>query len=277
MKKIWGIGYGNQMNSRTVFSIMRLTTVTVLFLYEFYFKIKFDMAEVGQIYFQNGSTILHGQVLYLHDYIMYYLAIMLIIVSWLIVTIIYKYKSDNISLVDMNHNSEIEIFWTVVPTLILVILAIPSFQILYQLDSNFNCILTVKIVGSQWYWNYEITDYFAKFPFTKSFESYMIPTSDLDLGQFRLMEVDNILVLPIRKLIRIVVTSSDVIHSWSVPSFGIKIDAIPGRLNQVSLFIDKPGTYYGACQEICGIQHAFMPIKIIATNYTNYIVNLINN
>src|SRR5690606_7659640 len=128
-----------------------------------------------------------------------------------------------------------------------------------------------KIVGHQWYWTYEYGDYETVAGEAVGFDSYMLPDDELTVGQLRLLEVDNRLVLPIDTHIRRIITAADVLHSWTVPSFGLKLDACPGRLNQVSLFITRPGTFYGQCSEICGVNHAFMPIAVDVLDYSDYV------
>ena len=235
--------------------------------------------EPYQIYFQNGGSYIYRNIIYLHDYIQFYLLIVLVGVSWIFGVILLYYRQEQrpLSNRDLNHGTWIEIIWTLLPAIVLVLLAIPSFRILYSLEELSSANVTVKCVGAQWYWKYEISDYIMGTLYSTSFDSYMIPTDELEFGSLRLMEVDNVLVLPVNTMLRFLVTSIDVIHSWSVPSIGIKVDAVPGRLNQFGLYIDKPGYYYGACQEICGINHAYMPIKIKATDPEEYLLNLFNN
>ena len=173
------------------------------------------------------------------------------------------------------HDSLLEIIWTLYPTFILITIAVPSFALLYALEDYVEPDVTVKVIGHQWYWSYECGNYSQSEG--TSFDSYMINTEDLELGQFRLLEVDNPLVLPVNTYIRLLITSSDVLHSWAVPSFGIKIDACPGRLTQASLFIKREGVFYGQCSEICGVNHAFMPIvveSVTKENFENWLESL---
>jgi cytochrome c oxidase subunit II len=159
----------------------------------------------------------------------------------------------------ISHNPVIEILWTIVPVLILVIIAIPSFKLMYYMDRVPNPDMTIKVTGHQWYWSYEYPD-----QKNLAFDSNIIQDADLKPGQPRLLEVDNPLVVPIHENIRVLVTSTDVIHSWFISSFGVQEYAIIGRLNESWFNVDHPGTYYGECNQICGINHAFMPIKIVA-------------
>ena len=151
----------------------------------------------------------------------------------------------------------IETVWTVLPALVLIVLAFPSLRLLYLIEETSAPAVTIKAIGHQWYWRYEYRD------FTDiAFDSYIIPEEDLEIGQFRLLEVDNRTVVPMSTEIRVLVTGADVIHSWTVPRIGIKADAIPGRLNQINLFVDRPGVFYGQCSEICGANHSFIPIAL---------------
>ena len=158
-----------------------------------------------------------------------------------------------------SHNTVLEVVWTAVPVLILVIIAIPSFKLLYFADVVPKTDLTVKAIGHQWYWSYEYPD---NGNFT--FDALLIPDSDLKEGQLRLLETDNRVVLPAGVNIRVQVTAADVLHSWTVPQFGVKVDAVPGRLNELWVHINEPGTYYGQCSELCGANHGFMPITVEA-------------
>lgn len=177
----------------------------------------------------------------------------------------------------------IEIIWTLIPMIIVILLAIPSFILLYSIDEINAAKLTIKVLGYQWYWTYEYAHFFdiveydylndslnyykVKFHDFKIYESIMVNENDLVCGDYRLLNVDNYLILPIRTHIRILVTAMDVLHSWAIPSLGIKIDAVPGRINQIGLFINRIGVFYGQCSELCGINHGFMPIMIKAVEY----------
>ncbi|MDX9862671.1 MAG: cytochrome c oxidase subunit II [Rhodospirillales bacterium] len=160
-----------------------------------------------------------------------------------------------------SHNTALEVIWTALPVLILVVIAVPSLRLLYVMDRNPDADMTIKAVGHQWYWSYEYPDHDG---FT--FDSIMVPDNELKPGQPRLLAVDNEVVLPIETDVRILVTSEDVIHSWAMPSFGIKTDAVPGRVNETWVRILREGTYYGQCSELCGVNHAYMPIAIRAVS-----------
>ena len=154
------------------------------------------------------------------------------------------------------HNVAVEVLWTLIPCLILIVMAVPSFKILYSQDSIPKADVTVKAIGYQWYWGYEYPDQ------NIYFDSYMIEDKDLKENQPRLLAVDNELVVPVNKVIKVMITANDVLHAWALPSFGVKRDAVPGRINETWFKAEKVGTYYGQCSELCGIKHAFMPIEV---------------
>jgi cytochrome c oxidase subunit II len=161
----------------------------------------------------------------------------------------------------ITHNPVLEVIWTVVPVLILVIIAIPSFKLMYFMDRIPNPHMTIKVTGHQWYWSYEYPDEKAL-----AFDSNIIQDANLKPGQLRLLDVDNPLVVPVHTNIRVLVTSTDVIHSWFVPAFGVQEYAVIGRVNESWFNVDRAGTYYGECNQLCGLNHAFMPIKIVAVS-----------
>jgi cytochrome c oxidase subunit 2 len=175
----------------------------------------------------------------------------------------------------INHHTPIEIAWTVTPAAILMLIAVPSFALLYSIEEFVEPSLTVKCTGHQWYWCYEYSNCkdadIAEHIDGKKFESYMVPTADLEEGNLRLLEVDNRLLLPINAYVQITVTAADVLHCWAVPSLGIKVDVCPGRLNQTSIFIKRPGVFYGQCSEICGVNHGFMPIVVRGVEMKEFI------
>jgi len=154
------------------------------------------------------------------------------------------------------HNIMVEVLWTLIPCLILIVMAVPSFKILYKQDTIPKADVTVKAIGYQWYWGYEYPDE------NIIFESYMIKEEDLKENQPRLLTVDNEVVVPVNKVVKVLITANDVLHAWALPSFGVKRDAVPGRINETWFKAEKVGTYYGQCSELCGIQHAFMPITV---------------
>nr|YP_009695246.1 cytochrome c oxidase subunit 2 [Alicella gigantea]QAT19461.1 cytochrome c oxidase subunit 2 [Alicella gigantea] len=208
----------------------------------------------SSISFQDSASPSMEQLIFFHDFTMTIITVIttLVTLNMLSLPII---KLTNRYLLQ---EQTIEIIWTVLPVFILFSIALPSLQTLYLLDDPFSPNLTVKAVGHQWYWSYEYSD----FP-NMEFDSYMLP-QDSDTSSNRLLETDNSLVLPTNTQIRIITTATDVIHSWALPSLGVKADAVPGRLNQLMFSIKRPGLFYGQCSEICGSNHSFMPIKIEA-------------
>lgn len=202
---------------------------------------------------------------HLHDFhtmmiwIITTIAVFVLILLTYVVLRYNKYANPNPK--QFSHNVIIEVLWTVVPVIILIVIAIPSFKMLYFLDRTQNPEMTLKVTGYQWYWGYEYPDQEGI-----AFNSYMVADADIDetANQKRLLSTDNVVVLPVETNIQILVTAADVIHSFAVPSLGIKIDAVPGRLNETWVYINKPGVYYGQCSELCGKDHAYMPIEIHA-------------
>ena len=163
------------------------------------------------------------------------------------------------------HNVAVEVLWTLIPCLILIVMAVPSFKILYSQDTIPKADVTVKAIGYQWYWGYEYPDE------NIIFDSYMIEDKDLKVNQPRLLAVDNEVVVPVNKVIKVLITANDVLHAWALPSFGVKRDAVPGRINETWFKAEKVGTYYGQCSELCGIQHAFMPIAVRVVSEEEYV------
>jgi cytochrome c oxidase subunit 2 len=151
----------------------------------------------------------------------------------------------------------LELFWTIVPRFVLIFIGLPSIRLLYLLDEVYKPSLTIKTIGHQWYWSYEYSDFL-----NIEFDSFITPTKGLENEIFRLLDVDNRTPIPLKSQIRILITAADVLHSWTVPSLGVKVDATPGRLNQINFFSTRPGIYFGQCSEICGANHRFMPIVI---------------
>nr|YP_010388432.1 cytochrome c oxidase subunit II [Asthenactis papyraceus]UPP55881.1 cytochrome c oxidase subunit II [Asthenactis papyraceus] len=228
------------------------------------------MANWTNLGLQNASSPLMEELIYFHDYTLIILTLITILVFYGLASLIFSSNTNRFFLEGQN----LETIWTIIPTIILIFIALPSLQLLYLIDEVNNPFITIKAIGHQWYWTYEYTDYQSL-----EFDSYMIPTSDLNLGHPRLLEVDNRLILPFQIPIRTLVSSSDVLHSWTIPSLGIKMDAVPGRLNQINFFISRPGLFYGQCSEICGANHSFMPIVIESTNFNsfeNWISNFLN-
>lgn len=223
-----------------------------------------DASEIQQLDFQDAGSPITEQLIFFHDNIMFVVLLIMMLVGWVMISAIfnkhyYKYLVEGTS---------IEIIWTCIPAVILLFIAFPSLQLLYSMDEIVDPSLTIKAVGHQWYWSYEYSDVDEE---SIEFDSYMIPTSDLENGDLRLLEVDNRIVIPVNTQVRVVITGADVIHCFAVPSLGVKADAIPGRLNQVSFLAKRPGTYYGQCSEICGSDHSFMPIVVEAVSQEKFI------
>nr|YP_009236465.1 cytochrome c oxidase subunit II [Scolopsis vosmeri]AMH85776.1 cytochrome c oxidase subunit II [Scolopsis vosmeri] len=213
------------------------------------------MAHPAQLGFQDAASPVMEELLHFHDHAMMIVFLISVLVLYIIVAMISTKLTDKYIL----DSQEIEIIWTVLPAITLIMIALPSLRILYLMDEINNPHLTIKAIGHQWYWSYEYTDYSDL-----GFDSYMLPTQDLTPGQFRLLEADHRMVIPVESPIRILVTAEDVLHSWAVPALGVKMDAVPGRLNQATFIASRPGVYYGQCSEICGANHSFMPIVVEA-------------
>lgn len=225
-----------------------------------------DAATNWQLGLQEPATPAAEGILHFHNYLMFYIIIICVVVFWLMFRIVALYNEISnpmMYLERFSHSSILEIVWTVIPAVVLLLLAIPSFALLYSLDELIDPDLTLKVIGHQWYWSYEYSDYSSLYEGRGlNFDSYMVATADLTKGAFRLLEVDNRVILPVNTHIRLLVTAADVLHSWAVPSFGVKVDACPGRLSQASIFIKREGLFFGQCSEICGINHGFMPIAV---------------
>nr|YP_009685819.1 cytochrome c oxidase subunit II [Pronothobranchius seymouri]QDU91795.1 cytochrome c oxidase subunit II [Pronothobranchius seymouri] len=213
------------------------------------------MAYPSQLGFQDAASPVMEELLHFHDHTLMIVFLISTLVLYIIVAMVTT-KLTNKFILD---SQEIEIIWTLLPAMILILIALPSLRILYLMDEINNSHLTIKALGHQWYWTYEYTDYK-----TIMFDSYMVPTQDLMPGQYRLLEADHRMVIPVESPVRILVSADDVLHSWAVPSLGVKMDAVPGRLNQTAFIISRPGVYYGQCSEICGANHSFMPIAVEA-------------
>ena len=242
--------------------------------------ISFDNPKKWQYLFQDPATSIMENIIDLHHDIVFFLVVIFTFVSWMLFRIILFFRTENFFVkrsLYLTHNTFIEIVWTLIPTFILFLIALPSYVLIYNLDELNDPRITLKIIGHQWYWTYEYADYINTFDVSKGnagnfiFDSYMVKEEDLSLGNLRLLDVDNYTMLPINTTVRLLITASDVIHSWTIPSLGVKMDAIPGRLNQVGTFITRESTFYGQCSELCGINHSFMPIGLKTTNLTEYL------
>jgi len=202
---------------------------------------------------QDRASPLIEQLIFFHDHTLIILIIITILVAYIIRRIFFNKFNYRFLL----EGQIIEIIWTLIPAIILIFIALPSLRLLYLLDEINNPLVTIKTIGHQWYWSYEYSDFF-----NIEFDSYIIPTNELNNYNFRLLDVDNRIRVPYNSQIRLLVTSFDVIHSWTIPSLNIKIDATPGRLNQVRIFTNRTGIFFGQCSEICGANHRFIPIVL---------------
>lgn len=224
-------------------------------------------------YFQDSATPQMEGIEELHNYVMFYLSIILFGVGWMMMTIV-KNSLTSVSPIThkyINHGTLIELIWTITPAIILILIAFPSFKLLYLMDEVTDASMSVLAEGHQWYWSYQYPDFLTSNNEFLEFDSYLVAESDLDKGTLRMLEVDNRVILPELSHVRLVVTAADVIHSYGCPSLGIKCDAYPGRLNQASVYVNREGVFYGQCSEICGILHSSMPIVIEAVTAEKYL------
>nr|UFZ13934.1 cytochrome c oxidase subunit II [Puri aleca] len=211
------------------------------------------MATWSNLNLQDSASPLMEQLTFFHDHTLLILIMITILVGYLMSTLFFNTFTNRLLL----EGQMIEIIWTILPAVTLIFIALPSLRLLYLLDEISDPSITLKTIGHQWYWSYEYSD------FTNvEFDSYMTAYKEMPTNGFRLLDVDNRIILPMLSQIRILVTAADVLHSWTIPSLGVKIDATPGRLNQASFFMNRPGLFYGQCSEICGANHSFMPITL---------------
>nr|AID45834.1 cytochrome c oxidase subunit II [Rhinusa pilosa] len=220
------------------------------------------MATWKTLLMQDSASPLMEQLIYFHDHTMTITVIIMIIVSHVIMSMMLNKFTHRFLL----EGQLIETIWTVLPAIILTTIALPSLRLLYILDEVYNPVITVKVIGHQWFWSYEYSDYK-----NLEFDSYMTPNNLMSKSDFRLLDADNRMIVPFNTQIRVIVTSMDVIHSWAVPALGVKIDATPGRLNQTNFNINRTSLFYGQCSEICGANHSFMPIVIEAVSTLTFI------
>nr|YP_010715727.1 cytochrome c oxidase subunit II [Hermya beelzebul]WDE73954.1 cytochrome c oxidase subunit II [Hermya beelzebul] len=216
---------------------------------------------------QDSSSPLMEQLIFFHDHTLLILLMITILVSYLMIMLFFNKYINRYLL----HGQTIEIIWTILPAIVLLFIAFPSLRLLYLMDEINKPSITLKTIGHQWYWSYEYSDFM-----NIEFDSYMIPTIELSMDNYRLLEVDNRVIIPMNSQIRILVTATDVIHSWTIPTLGVKVDATPGRLNQINFMINRPGLFFGQCSEICGANHSFMPI-VIESIPSNFFIKWISN
>ena len=219
-----------------------------------------------QLGFQNPASSGMKDIVNFHNNLLLpiIIAISVFVLFLMIYTCVRFRASANPNPSKRTHNVTVEILWTLIPCFILIVMAVPSFKILYTQDTIPKADVTIKAIGYQWYWGYEYPDE------NIIFDSYMIETKDLKVGQPRLLTVDNEVIVPVNKVVKVLITANDVLHAWALPSFGVKRDAVPGRVNETWFKADKEGTYYGQCSELCGIKHAFMPITVKVVSDEEY-------
>ena len=219
-----------------------------------------------QLGFQKSASETMDDIVWFHDYMLLpVITAITVFVLFLIAYACIRFRaSKNKEASTTSHNTFIEVIWTLVPCLILIVLAVPSFKVLYSQDEIPKADVTIKAIGYQWYWGYEYPDE------NIIFDSYMIEEKDLKEGQPRLLSVDNEVYVPVNKVVKVMITANDVLHAWALPSFGVKRDAVPGRINETWFKADRVGTFYGQCSELCGIKHAFMPITVNVVSQEEY-------
>ena len=219
-----------------------------------------------QLGFQKAASKGMEDIVWFHDYML--LPIITAITAFVLFLLLYtcvRYRASRNKVASTtSHNTLIEVLWTLIPCLILIVMAVPSFKVLYSQDTIPKADVTIKAIGYQWYWGYEYPDE------NIIFDSYMVDEKDLKENQPRLLTVDNEIYVPVDKVIKVMITANDVLHAWALPSFGVKRDAIPGRINETWFKADKTGTFYGQCSELCGIKHAFMPITVNVVSQDDY-------
>nr|QIH95766.1 cytochrome c oxidase subunit II [Pseudolycoriella sp. XQM-2020] len=225
------------------------------------------MATWSNLNLQDSNSPLMEQLIFFHDHSLLILILITILVAYMMIMMFFNMYTNRFLL----SGQTIEIIWTVIPAIVLMFIALPSLRLLYLLDEISIPSITLKTIGHQWYWSYEYSDFNSI-----EFDSYMIPVNEMNNSSFRLLDVDNRTVLPMNMKIRILISAADVIHSWTIPSLGVKVDGTPGRLNQTNFIINRPGLYFGQCSEICGANHSFMPV-VIESVKLNYFINWIKN
>nr|UYL27225.1 cytochrome c oxidase subunit II [Alectorobius spheniscus] len=215
----------------------------------------------SNISFPNANSPIMEQLIFFHDHSMMIIILITIITLYMIFNIMFNSYKNRF----LMEGQEVEILWTIIPAIILIYIALPSLRLLYLMEESFFPTMSLKVIGHQWYWSYEYSD------FNIEYDSFMMPNDLLNKSSFRLLDVDNRLITPFNSNLRLLVTSSDVIHSWTIPSLGVKVDAVPGRLNQISSQVNRPGLFFGQCSEICGANHSFMPISMEITSIKNFL------
>nr|YP_009774839.1 cytochrome c oxidase subunit II [Lepisma saccharinum]QJA14862.1 cytochrome c oxidase subunit II [Lepisma saccharinum] len=227
------------------------------------------MATWNQLGLQDAATPIMQQMTFFHDHTMLIIVMITVLVGYLLTSLLFNTYTNRYLL----EGQLLETIWTILPAIMLVFIALPSLRLLYLIDEINQPAITLKVIGHQWYWSYEYSDFLPT-----EFDSYMVPTNEMKNNQFRLLDVDNRTILPINTDIRILITAADVLHSWAMPSMGLKADATPGRLNQVGMNAKRTGLFFGQCSEICGANHSFMPIVLETCpnqSFINWMTNMI--
>ncbi len=244
-----------------------LSIFTVVFLLSSIALAEVGLSENWQLGFQEPATDLMSDIISFHSYIlMPIITGISILVLFLLLYIAFRFNSSrNQTASTTTHNTVVEILWTVIPVVLLIIIAIPSFRLLYVSETIPKADLTIKAIGNQWYWSYEYPDYGDIV-----FDANMLNEDELSDPKLRLLETDTQIVVPINKVVKLQITSNDVLHAWTIPAFGVKMDAVPGRLNETWFKANKEGIFYGQCSELCGPKHAFMPINVNVVSETEF-------
>jgi cytochrome c oxidase subunit II len=235
-----------------------------------------DAPQPWGLYFQDSASPQTEALVELHNFIMFYLVAILLAVTWIMFSILVNFTNTKFSHKYLNHGTLIELIWTITPALILILIAFPSFKLLYIMDDVTDPNMTIKVEGHQWYWSYEYADFLNNDDEFIQFDSYLVGEADLEPGALRMLEVDNRVILPELTHTRFNVSATDVIHSLACPALAIKCDAYPFKTNQISVYSNREGTYYGQCSEICGILHSSMPIVIQSVSLEKFLIWLKN-
>ena len=245
-----------------------INKIFLIFTYFSSFSVWSAEIENWQLGFRDPASPVMQSVDDLHNFVLIMMTLITVFVLLLIFYVVIRFRrSVNPTPSKRSHHAVLEVLWTAIPVVILIFMAVPSFKLVYQQDITPEVDMTIKVIGHQWYWEYQYPDHD-----NLSFESYLIPEEELEVGQPRLLTVDNHLVLPINKNIQVLITAGDVLHSFAMPSLGVKKDAVPGRLNETWMKIEKKGMYRGQCSEICGTGHGYMPIVIEAVSQEEFLV-----
>lgn len=250
--------------------IQRLTTIVPMTVFWFFGTIgtafSAGLAEPWQMWFQPAASPVMERIIEFHNILFIFEISIVLLVLGLMAYIIIRFNSKSNPVPSKTtHNTILEVAWTAIPLLILIVIAVPSMKLLYYADRIEDSEMTLKVIGSQWYWSYEYPDNGGF-----SFDSIIIEDEDLKPGQPRLLSVDNAVVLPAGTNIRLLITAADVIHDWAIPALGLKLDAVPGRVYESWVRINSEGDYYGMCSELCGVNHGFMPIHIKAVSKADF-------